>query len=62
MLETTTPTMRGGIVAEARKDEEPGQVPEASLTSLPQFDTNQDIARLERTVEEKIGLASDGQI
>lgn len=49
-------------MAEARKEEDASQVPEANLTPLPQFDSSQDIARVERTVEERIGLASDGQI
>ena len=36
-------------------------VPEASLVELSEFTSNQDIARLERTVEANIGLASDGK-
>lgn len=36
-------------------------VPEAALGQLSEFASNQDIARLEATVEANIGLASDGK-
>lgn len=36
-------------------------VPEASLGQLSDFASNQDISRLEATVEANIGLASDGK-
>ncbi len=36
-------------------------VPEATLGQLSDFAANQDIARLEATVEANIGLASDGK-
>lgn len=53
--------MEGNGEAQEPVVQQDQHVPEASLGQLSNFAANQDIARLEATVEANIGLASDGK-